>query len=385
LLALVSTVACSPNYDSSARHNVAPLSTVDGANGTTASSGGTTPPASPPPPARSAISVRGNQLVDGTGATFRMLGVNHTGGEYMCIGARGIFDSPADDALVSAIVAWNVNTVRLGLNEHCWLGWAGGDARYTGQPYRDAVGAFVKKLRARGLYVVLELHWSSSILGNAKKQQPMLDAKNGLPFWSGVAQAFSSDKGVVFDVYNEPFLDTTNTANAFNGDPWQCWLVGCTVSYNGETYAAAGMQPVIDAIRATGARNVILLGGNEWANDVTGVTAHMPTDPLSQLAVSFHVYANNRCVDEACWNGALAGVAARVPVVTGEVGEFDCQTAFVKSYFAWADARNMSYLGWTFNPGDCGNLPSLVTDWKGTPTAYGAALRDHLAALAASP
>jgi hypothetical protein len=78
-------------------------------------------------------------------------------------------------------------------------------------------------------------------------------------------------------------------------------------------------------------------------------------------------------------------VATRVPVVTGEVGEFDCQTAFVKSYFAWADARNMSYLGWTFNPGDCGNLPSLVTDWKGTPTAYGAALRDHLAALAASP
>jgi endoglucanase len=73
-----------------------------------------------------------------------------------------------------------------------------------------------------------------------------------------------------------------------------------------------------------------------------------------------------------------------VPVVTGENGESDCAHGYVDSYMAWADAHGISYLGWTWNPWDCSSGPALISDWNGTPTPYGAGLRDHLAALAAA-
>ena len=47
----------------------------------------------------------------------------------------------------------------------------------------------------------------------------------------------------------------------------------------------------------------------------------------------------------------------------------------------WADDAGISYLAWTWDTWpDCGN-PVLITSYEGTPTAYGAGVRDHLAAL----
>src|SRR3989442_13406377 len=47
----------------------------------------------------------------------------------------------------------------------------------------------------------------------------------------------------------------------------------------------------------------------------------------------------------------------------------------------WADEAGISYLGWTWDAWpDCGT-PVLITSYQGTPTAYGAGVRDHLAAL----
>jgi hypothetical protein len=47
----------------------------------------------------------------------------------------------------------------------------------------------------------------------------------------------------------------------------------------------------------------------------------------------------------------------------------------------WFDDRDLSYLGWTWNTWDCSSGPSLISDYDGTPTSYGAGLRDHLRAL----
>lgn len=335
-----------------------------------------------PPRPRNVLAVSGNQLVDGDGAKVRLLGVNYSGPEYMCIQGRGIFDAPADDALVDAIGSWKVNVVRVALNPHCWLGVTDTDPRYAGKPYRDAIVAFVDRFRARGIYVALEVHWSSSIAGKALQQQPMLDREYGLPFWRSVAQTFAADRGVVFDVFNEPILTVTNTNHAFADDVWECWRLGCVVTGIGETFTSAGMQPLVDEIRSAGAKNVILLGGLDYANDLRGMAAHLPVDPAKAIAASAHVYAVNRCKDVACWDAELAPVAEKIPLVTGELGQNDCQRAFVEGYMAWADPKGIGYLGWTFNVADCATRPSLVTDYKGTPTVFGAAFKDRFASLA---
>jgi hypothetical protein len=323
---------------------------------------------------RSTLHVEGDHLAVESGSRVRLLGVNHSGSEYACIEGRGFFEGPSDDALARAIVAWNANTVRLPLNEDCWLGINGVPPDFAGDAYRDAIRARVAHMRAHGLFVVLDLHWSAPGATLARGQVPMADADHAPDFWRSVAATFASDTGVVFDLFNEPFVAS-----------WECWLDGCTIAPSDRVASAwrsAGMQELLDAVRSTGARNVVLAGGLAYANDLHGWIANAPRDPLAQLAVSFHLYSFNPCREKACWDAELAPLAARVPVVTSELGEDDCAHGFIDSFMSWADARGISYLGWTWNTWSCERGPALVTSYDGTPTRFGEGLRAHLRGLA---
>jgi hypothetical protein len=335
------------------------------------------------PDAGPAFSVRvsGNRLVDGAGTPIRLIGVDHSGSEYSCVQGYGIFDSPHDDALAAAIASWRVNAVRVPLNEDCWLAINGVKPELSGATYQAAIADWVKTLHAHRLYTILELHWNAPGPESAKGQLPMLDADHGPTFWADVAHAFAGDLATIFDLYNEPYV---STQNANTNDPWSCWRDGCTIKAGsgiGADWASSGMQPLVDAVRGTGAANVIMAGGLAYANDLTGWVAHAPNDPEKQLAASFHVYNFTSCKTETCWDAQIAPVAAEVPLITGEIGENDCSHGFIDGYMAWADAHDISYLGWTFNPWDCSTGPALVKDFAGTPTAFGQGFRDHVLSL----
>lgn len=55
---------------------------------------------------------------------------------------------------------WNINVVRVPMNEHCWLGINGVSHATGGQAYRDAFTGYVKRLLNHGLYVMIDLHWT---------------------------------------------------------------------------------------------------------------------------------------------------------------------------------------------------------------------------------
>jgi hypothetical protein len=52
----------------------------------------------------------------------------------------------------------------------------------------------------------------------------------------------------------------------------------------------ASMQAMINAVRATGAANVVLIGGVNYNNDLSEWQANRPSDPLNQLAATWHPY-----------------------------------------------------------------------------------------------
>jgi endoglucanase len=124
---------------------------------------------------------------------------------------------------------------------------------------------------------------------------------------------------VVFDLFNEPYPE-----KAGNGDEagdWQCWLGGGTCA--GLGYPVAGMQSLVNAVRGTGASNVLMLGGLEWANDLTG------------------------------W------------------------------LMSWLDSELASYLARAWDTDfNCATGPGLMTSHDGTPTVYGAGFESHISALA---
>jgi len=320
-----------------------------------------------------AVRVDRNTLVNGGGRQIRLLGVDRSGTEYACVQGWGIFDGPSDAASVAAIASWHADAVRIPLNEDCWLDINGVDGTYAGAAYRTATVSYVDLLHASGMVAILDLHWSAPGSTLATGQQYMADATHSPRFWSSVASTFKSDPGVVFDLYNEPHTVS-----------WTCWLRGCTTPGG---WHAAGMQTLVNAVRATGATQPILAEGLGWGGTLTGWLTHEPVDPDHQIAASVHIYNFSGCSSLSCWQSTIAPVAARVPVVTGELGENDCGQSFIDSYMSWADSAGVSYLGWTWDAGGgwtCDKGPTLITGYTGTPTGMGAGLKAHLAAIASS-
>jgi hypothetical protein len=291
----------------------------------------------------------------------------------MCALGHGIFDGPADAESIAAMKAWHINTVRVPLNEDCWLGINGLNPNYSGVAYRAAVKAYVARLNAARLYVIVEVHWNAPGGEQALDQQEMLDASHGYALWRSIAIAFKSSPAVLFDLYNEPH-DLGGTSE----EQWRCWAQGC-----GEF---AGMNGLLATVRSTGAHNVVLAAGLGWAADDSGWLRHEPRDPLHQLAATFHVYrGHSLCTAESCWNQTLIPLAAHVPLVADEFGEMQCgdpaSIAWLNSWMAYATANGFSMLAWSWNakPGDCSVGPVLIADYSGAPTPYGAAIKTFFA------
>jgi hypothetical protein len=173
----------------------------------------------------------------------------------------------------------------------------------------------------------------------------------------------------MFDLFSEP-----------EQIPWPCWENGCTIG--GQQYV--GMQHLVDAVRQTGARQPLLLGGVEWSSNLSEWLHYEPIDPLHQLIASVHTYSFTACGSTVCWNGELAKVAQHVPVVAGEFGASSCTPTFSKRFMKWADKHYVSYLAWAWLPGPCTISGPLISDYSGASTTYGAAVKEHFSALYAA-
>jgi hypothetical protein len=316
-----------------------------------------------------AVHVSANRLVDATGRTLQLRGVNFSGAQYECFSNSGtVWDTPADAQARRGMVAWHVNAVRLPLNEDCWLGINGLPVRYSAAAYRATIHRWVAQLHDAGIYVLLNLHVCAPGTTRSTQELPMADADHGPAFWASVATSFKNDPAVIFDLYNEP-----------KRIDWACWRNGCA-----SPYRIAGMQALVNAVRATGATQPVMSDGIDYANDVSQWLTYAPADPRKQLVAGFHTYHDGLgCEAAACWNTTVAAVAATVPVVSGEIGEFDCAHAFVDTYMGWADTRGVSYLAWAWNTYNCAQEPSLLSSLNGTPSRYGIGVYDHLRTFAA--
>lgn len=349
------------------------------------------------------VHVAGNRLADRLGNRVILRGANRSGTEYACLGAvpgnggqrtGGAFaDGPVDGATLQAMRDWGMNAIRIPLNEDCWLGING--VAFGGTRDQDAVAGMVDAATAAGLYPILDLHWSAPGTITALGQQPMPDADHAPLFWRVVAMRFGSNDAVLFDLFNEPYLHgTTRDAQ------YRCLRDGCATqtSVNSSyptpvTYQSTGTQQLVEIIRRAGARNVILVGGVDAAQSIAGYLGDdgtpghsLPRDPLGNLAVSMHRYFADACGDERCWDREVAPVAARYPVIAGEVGDVDCTIDNSARALDWLDAQGISYLAWVY--GTAFGCQSLIAEYgrRGVPTQpYGQWWRDHLRRLAGLP
>jgi endoglucanase len=315
------------------------------------------------------LHVSGNRLLDARGRRVALHGVNRSGTEYACVQGWGMFDGPSDASSARAIASWQVNFVRVPINEDCWLSINDVKPALSGAAYRRAMVDYVRLLNRNGIYVEVSLIWAAPGRQQATIQPVAPDEDHAPAVWRSMARTFAHDHEVIL----APWGETEVSA--------RCFLRGGRCG----PYRVAGMQQAVRVMRAAGYRGVISIPGIDYANDLSHWLAQEPHDPLHQLVAEAHVYGGNTCDSVACLDRTMAPVARRVPLIFGEYGpsynDSTCGPDGVPAILRWADAHHAGYAAWTWDT--WGNCEALIKSYDGTPAnAWGAFVRSRYAAVA---
>ena len=211
------------------------------------------------------LHTKGKKVLDAGGKPVWLYGVNIASLEW-CSGGENI-----EESVNRAINDWKVNLIRLPLAQDQWFGKMTNQTD-GGAAYRSLVDKLVDTCAAGRVYINLDLHWSDCGIwvneGGTLGQHCMPD-KNSITFWQDMATRYKNQPNVIFDLYNEP-RDVS----------FDVWRDGGTVTEKPDrkkpgrakvVYDAAGLQKLYDTVRATGATNVVAVGGLDWGYDLSGV------------------------------------------------------------------------------------------------------------------
>ena len=308
------------------------------------------------------LKVVGTKILDSQNRPVRLRGVNAASLEWTSDGEGHILQT-----LNVAIRDWHVNIIRLPLSQDRWFGQAP-EQHDGGAAYRALVRQAVETCATQHCYIVLDLHWSDcNVWGQNIGQHSMPDLYS-LTFWKDCAAVYANNPAVIFDLYNEPH-DVT----------WDVWLNGgqITDKPNGrnleaKNYQCVGMQAMLDTVRATGAKNVVIAGGLDWAYDLSGILAGRKlADPKGNGVIYANHCYDNKGESVYTWIKNMEKATSELPVIVSEFGGNSGPSKRVAAdnwllhVMQAVEEHHWSFIVWDLHR-SAG--PTLIADWNYTPT-----------------
>jgi hypothetical protein len=297
------------------------------------------------------LHVSGNTIFDSGGRPVVLRGVNIPSVEWKN-GGDHIMAS-----LEEAIRHWRATVIRLPVNQDRWEGKmpdddSGPDRSDAGASYRGLVDRVVQAASDAGVYVIVDQHWSDlGVWGRDVTQHKMPD-RNTAAAWADIAARYANNPAVLFDAYNEP-----------HDVSWAVWRNGGLVMEKNGSYETPGMQGLVDVIRGTGAGNLILIGGLDFAFDLRGIAGGYAISGRN-IVYSCHIYPSK----SPDWDGEV-GVTCRIaPVLIGEFGAGDTSPEaanFLPRVLGWIDGHHLGAIAWSLHTAAG---PCLIADWQYRPT-----------------
>jgi endoglucanase len=297
----------------------------------------------------SQISVKDNKLVNAEGKTVVFRGLNASDPDNL--ERQGHWDK----RYFAEMKNWGANLVRFPVHPTSW--------RKRGQEeYLKLLDQGIAMAQEHGLYVVIDWH-SIGNLRTEMYQNPMYETtrKETYEFWRAIARRYKDKPTVAFfELFNEPTL--------MNGElgkcSWQQWK--------------EMMEEIIGIIRATGAKQIPLVAGFNWAYDLREVKEN----PIAAEGIAYvsHPYPQKRSKPwEKQWTEDWGFVAEKYPVMLTEIGFCGADDpgahipvisdeSYGDAITKYTSERGISYIVWVFDPKWA---PMLFNDWDFTPTRQG--------------
>ena len=230
----------------------------------------------------------------------------------------------------------------------------------------------IKRISSKNGYMVLDLHWSDGGVWNQKVGQHCMPDANSTAFWKEVAKRYANNPAVLYDLYNEP-----------HDVSWSIWRDGGQVEEKNDdpsrglklSYKTPGMQSLVNTVRATGAKNIIIAGGLDWAFDLRGINEGFALKDKSGHGI---MYATHLYPWKKDWTSKVTPIIAKFPVFVGEVGtkpwkagdpphENVYTPTWAPEVISYITKSNLNWTAWSFHPGA---NPCIIKGWDYSPTEY---------------
>ncbi len=314
------------------------------------------------------LKVAGNRLVTPDGKERWLQGLAVPSMEWSA-GGENVLKS-----IGVGIDDWRANCIRLCLGEKFWAG-TGPWQNDGGMAYRQLVDDSVNACAGRGAYIVLDLH---------AYRAPQAEHA---AFWKELATKYKDHPAVIFELLNEP-----------HDISWEVWRNGGTVTDKKQggdaaaenqqalvSFQSIGMQGLVNVIRDTGAKNLIIAGGLDWGYDLSGVLEGFALDDRGGHGIMYssHVYPW-----KGDWQHKFLALAEKYPLFIGEVGADTQRMEFIpaerqENPATWVpdmlgviQKHRLNWTAWCFHPQA---TPRVLLDWDYTPTPFwGVAVKDAL-------
>lgn len=285
---------------------------------------------------------------------------------------------------------WNINILRIPINREDWVNnypnclWNSGDL--SNLKYRDALKNIQSWCQNLGITIIIDLHWETShdkthsgyctsqcpCPATESLQPPIPDHDKTVAMWNLMAQepAYKNNSLVWFEIWNEPHP-----------------------SYSEFSKWKAIANDSVQAIRDQGANNICLVGGIDYATDISVWRGNYLTQ--SNVVYTSHPYDPSTKGSRAYQLDSLIGgvLSDGKPVYLSEFGAHwensESQTWLINYALPWFDGIGRGAgiptipLGWIA----WGMLssPKLTTGDGITPSAYGQVIQNKLKENIACP
>ncbi len=287
------------------------------------------------------LHTKGNRICDKNGNDVILKGVNCSALEWSIMRA-----SRLEYCIEHAITKWNCNVIRLPVSASAWFGLCTEQKRFgfSALYYRNRISRIVSFCAQHKAYIIIDLHGAGEgeYLGRYKKAMP---DEMSVKFWLSAAEMFKNCENVLFGLFNEPRDIDAKTL-----------ICGGEVELDNMRYNTIGMKELVYTVRSTGAKNICVIGGTDWAYDLRPYNSEFAfADNIGNgIVLDSHIYPWKN----TDWEKYVGCVADKYPLIIGEFGHYgddvipheapnkiNCDEFFEK-LFAFIKKHELGFLAW---------------------------------------